>query len=126
MCGLLAQMFGPRVTICDMEQRLAAPNYTYETLRALAAAYPDKRWVLAIGADLLPQLPAWHRAESLLAQVDILVLGRTGFAQRDATPALPNFSSSDVRTRLREKRSIFGLVPHVVADYILAQKLYCD
>src|SRR5688572_20849117 len=52
MCRLLAAPFGGRVVTSDIEQRVA-DGRTYVTLTRLLQEQPDRRFVLAVGADIL-------------------------------------------------------------------------
>ena len=134
--------------ICRVELDRSGPSYTVETLAALREARgrgAAMHWV--IGTDMLADLPSWHRAEEVMKTANILVAARSPWQDRlegifeqlggsfpeeqvrrlreglVATPQI-DISSSDIRRRLAEGRSIRFLVPEAVADYIHRHGLY--
>jgi nicotinate-nucleotide adenylyltransferase len=90
---------------------------------------------LIIGDDLLEQLPRWRNLEQLLRTVYLVVISRRGVdrsllpkaaaegAMIVDNPEIP-VSSTALRTRLREGRSVRYLVPEVVYEYIRRHALY--
>jgi nicotinate (nicotinamide) nucleotide adenylyltransferase len=55
-------------------------SFTVDSLRRLKEQYSASRWVLAIGADLLPQLVKWKSASDLLAGLEaVWVFQRAGY-----------------------------------------------
>jgi nicotinate-nucleotide adenylyltransferase len=52
---------------------------TLITLQKAKVLWPGAEFTLAVGVDLIAQLPSWYRADELLAQVDILVVPRAGY-----------------------------------------------
>ncbi|MGM9810791.1 MAG: nicotinate-nicotinamide nucleotide adenylyltransferase [Paludibacteraceae bacterium] len=73
-----------RVVACDFEFRLPRPSYTANTLRALAAAYPQHTFSLIIGEDNLRILPRWREWEYIVSHYRIFVYPRreTGSEER--------------------------------------------
>ncbi len=105
------------------------PSYTVDTLRELAAERPGAELVLLLGADAAASFGAWHDPEAIrrLARIAVFRRGDTGvppgFDLTVDVPAL-DLSSSAVRRRVAERRSVLGWVPPAVADYIAAEGLY--
>jgi len=124
MCRLLADPFGERVRVSDIERRDGTTGYTYDTVCALRQRHPERLWTLAIGADILAETHRWHRWDDLVALVPVVVLGRQGTAAPTETLALPQVSSRDIRRRLRDGDPIDGLVPERVRAYLEARGLY--
>ena len=128
MAQLMVRPFGRRARVLDVEQRLPPPSRTTRTVAALRRRYPHRRFALAVGADLWDELPRWEGASDLLASTPLVLLGRAGAPRPAQAPdpylELPAVASRDVRARVREQRSVAGLVPRAVAEYIATQRLY--
>ena len=69
-------LHGVRVT--DFEFRLPRPSFMVNTLAALRAAYPERNFVLVIGADNWQRFPQWHRADDILASHRVVIYPRPG------------------------------------------------
>lgn len=110
-----------------LEVERAGPSYTVDTLRALAARDRGGELVLLVGADTAATLPDWHDAAAIptLARVVTFTRGGTaGPVTADvAVPAIA-ISSTAVRARAREGRSLRYWVPDGVAAYIATHRLY--
>lgn len=50
------------------------------TVERARQRWPDAEFTLAIGSDLITQLPRWYHVEDLLRQVNLLVMPRAGYA----------------------------------------------
>lgn len=104
---------------------------------------PDVRLHWIIGADLLPHLAQWHRISELADLCHIVTVIRVGFdppleplqpvlrsdqIERIRSGFIPTprmeVSSTEIRWRVREGRSIRYLVPDAVAEYITRRSLY--
>ena len=68
----------PHVVASDFEFHLPRPSYTANTLRALAAAYPQHTFSLIIGEDNLRILPRWREWEYIVSHYRIFVYPRRG------------------------------------------------
>jgi len=67
----------PRVQVTDIEARLGT-RYTADTLRGLAAHYPDVNFVWLMGADNLASFHRWEHWRDIMEQVPVGVLARPG------------------------------------------------
>lgn len=114
--------FAPdRVALCTVESRLPQPARTIDTLDHLRATFPQTRFDLAVGADILGERHAWKEWPRLEATTRIVVLGREGYAVPPpfvASPPLITVSSTAIRARLQEGLSVSGLVPAAVAPLL--------
>ncbi len=122
MCELA---FGPidGVVVSDLEARLGGASYTVRTLEALRARNPGVELRLVIGSDLVGEVPRWHEGHRVPELAELLVVGRRGHGNGEAL-LMPEVSSTDVRARLREGRSVEGLVPRAVIQHIERYGLY--
>ena len=129
----LALQGEPRLKACDYEFRLPRPSYTWNTLQALARDCPGHTFTLLIGGDNWARFGQWYRHEDILRQYPVVVYPRRGSAIDKAllprgvrvveTPLL-DISSTAVRERLRQGRSVRGLVPAAVASVIEQRHLF--
>lgn len=119
----------------DMEVRRQGPTYTIETLTHLRNRYDaDDELFLLLGEDALADLPNWHEPEGIAEAATIVVAARPDVAspQVPATRGrivhiempLLEVSSTELRERARQGRSVRYLVPDAVIDYIEAHGLY--
>lgn len=138
----------PVFAIDDIELRRAGPSYTYDTLAALRqreGADVELHWL--IGADMLADLPQWHRVQDVLTLARLIVAVRPPWDERldtllaDLRGALDTrvvdalaesvvdvprveIASSAIRARVADGRSIRYLVPEPVRAYMRDQRLY--
>lgn len=145
----LATKNDARFEICERELHRPPPSYTIDTVEARRANVgPAEEIHLAMGADMLGDLPKWHRAVALLRQVRLAVACRppmTVEAVEDAlrelaeamkplgletlharaipTPLL-EISSTDLRRRIAAGQGIAGLLPEAVEAYVREKQLY--
>ena len=123
----------PRLVPCDYEFRLPRPSYMWHTLQTMAADYPDREFVLLIGADNWARFDEWYASREIIAHHRIVVYPREG-SPLAASSLLPGVtladtglvpgSSTEVRRRIAAGQPICGLVPQVVAEFITKNKLY--
>lgn len=114
LCRALAAVLGPAVEVHPLEAELPAPSYTLDTLRALAARHPEHRFRLVIGADVVPELPRWHRWEAIEAAFAPIVVGRQGWPTPPGAVDFPPVSSTEIRARLAADAEVGHLVPRQV------------
>lgn len=105
----------------DYEFHLPRPSYTWNTLEALRHDYPDHQFVLMIGGDNWALFDRWYRADDIRRNYEIVVYPRTQ-ADGSGLKLLP-VSSTDIRQRISEGRSISRLVPAAV-ERIIRQRGY--
>ena len=103
----------------DFEMHLPRPSYTWNTLQALSRDYPEREFVLMIGGDNWDHFDRWYRSEDIKANYEIVVYTRT-----PGDAGFIDISSTDVRQRIRQHRSIRKLVPPAVADIIKERGYY--
>ena len=133
---------GHRLAMVDLAVRGAAglvadgieverpgPSFTVETLRALAARTPGAELVLLLGADAAATLSGWREADAIPTLARVVTFTRGGAPGAGAAevpvPAI-GISSTAIRARARDGRSLRYWVPDAVAEYIAAHRLYQD
>jgi nicotinate-nucleotide adenylyltransferase len=119
----------------DLEVRRRGPTYTVETLQELRRRYgPESQLFLLLGEDALTDLPFWRDPEGIAAEASIVVAPRADFEMpevpfklgrllRIEMPAF-DISSTDLRRRAQQGRSLRFLVPDPVIEYIDRHGLY--
>lgn len=107
---------------------------TIKVVRRLREKYPEHVFVFVVGSDQLPTFHRWSHWEELLKEVRFLIIARKGYPLENV-PANAKVISDptyepleDSATRIREflkmGKSIHGLVPLSVEEYITKHKLY--
>ena len=113
-------------------------SYTVDTLSTLAAAWPGAELFWLVGVDVLTSFPKWKEPDRIVQLATLVVLKRVGTEGSDGAPDLSSIpgeprllatrridiSSTEIRDRVREGKSIRGFVPEAVADFIAAERLY--
>lgn len=126
--------------VSDLEIARKGTTYTVDTLRALKRKQPDAEWIYIIGADTLNILDSWRNFPEIARLCAFAAVSRPGVSGERAYAALlkerygaeiifakasgPDISSTAIRARIAEGRSIRGLAPDSVCDYIREKGLY--
>ena len=113
---------------------LPRPSYTIDTLNALQAKFPDDEFYLVIGADNWCLFDKWKSGEEIISKYHILIYPRRGYEivipeqYSDRVKAveapLIELSSTQIRERLAQMKSVSFLLPESVENYIVKNKLY--
>ena len=118
------------LTACAYEVERGGVSYTYETMKRLTFAEPETTFHFIIGGDMIDQLPTWYRIEELLKLVQFVGVNRPGNSCETEYPIelvdIPqiDLSSSLIRKRFFEKKTVRFLIPHEVEAYIREVGLY--
>lgn len=135
----------PLFAVSDCELVRPGPSYTIYTVRQLANELGrgcELAWI--IGSDWVGQMGTWYRASELLDSCRFLIAARPAHPPPDRQALLESFtaeqvdrllsgvlqtprvdiSSSDIRRRCQQGRSIRYLVPDPVLQYIETHGLY--
>lgn len=109
-------------------------SYMVDTLAGLAEANPGAELFLLLGADAYALFDKWREPERIRALATIVVMVRgdstltpsaTGEGQVQVLQSRRvDVSSTELRARVRDGRTIRGFVPDAVADYIAEHRLY--
>lgn len=123
--------------VSDLEIRSGGVSYTIDIVYRMSASEEWKKHelYLLLGMDSLVDLGTWKDPEALLRRIPVLVAGRPGSDASDADPSflrsvtfveapMIDISSSEIRRRVREGRSIRHRVPDGVEALIREQGLY--
>ena len=132
----LAVAGDPGLSVDRIEIQRGGTSYTVDTLRALREREPGTAWVLILGRDNIDELAQWREAEALPELARVVVTTRAGleppsrlpFGGRCTLVPVPalDLSSTAIRSRVAEGRSIRYWVPPAVEAYIHEHGLYRD
>ncbi len=114
------------------------PSYAIDTIAQFKSfAGEDVDLYFITGADAFLSMDKWYKADELLKMCNFVAATRPGypiekldtrfsrFIEIVEVPAL-SISSTDIRGRVKEGRSIKYLLPEAVEDYIFKNGLYRD
>lgn len=74
--------------VSDFEMHLPRPSYMVYTLEQLRQAYPEREFVLVIGADNWQRFGHWFHAEEIMKHHSLIIYPRPGYPIDAST--LPN------------------------------------
>ena len=138
----LAILGNRRMRCLDLELRREGYTYTYETMEELKGFYPDYEFFFIMGADCLFSLEDWKEPEKILENSTLIVAVRNDTSMEKMEEKrneliqkyggeiilLPfirtAISSSEIRKRVSEGKSIRYMVPDSVKDYIEEKGFY--
>ncbi|AEG34192.1 nicotinate-nicotinamide nucleotide adenylyltransferase [Thermus parvatiensis] len=128
---LLAVAEDPRFTVSRLELDRPGPSYTVDTLREARRLFPEDELFFITGADAYRDVLAWKEGERLPEYATLVAVARPGYPLKEAPlPVVPLFvpevgiSSTEIRRRLKEGRSVRYWVPRAVEVYIEKHGLY--
>ena len=122
----------PFVEVSDVEVQRGGPSYTADTIAELRREEPDAEFFVILGDDAAAGFGTWERFEEVAAGATLVVVDRPG----KVAPTDPRFtfvrvdipelelSSTELRQRVAEGRSIRYLTPAGVASCIQGLGLY--
>jgi len=120
----------PDFKIQTIELDREGPSYTFDTMKMINARYPDDRFFFIIGADMIEYLPKWHKIDELVELVQFVGVDRPFHSHVTTFPILyvdvpaMEVSSSMIRERLENGKSVRYLLPEPVIEYIKERHLY--
>ncbi|EDL61861.1 nicotinate-nucleotide adenylyltransferase [Gimesia maris] len=134
----------PAFLIKDLELHREGPSYTVVTLQELQALHPQDEFFLIIGADSVRDLHTWREPEAILELASLIGVNRPNISLPDLTELKQKFgaaidrkifwvtmpgieiSSTDLRQRIHENRSVRYMTPRSVEVYIHNNRLYLE
>ena len=119
--------------VSDIEFKMTQPSYTVKTLAYLAEKYPDKKFVLLMGADNLGILHKWKNYEQIINNNEIYVYPRPGVDLKNlklypnvklTEAPLLEISSQFIRQAIKDKKDVRYFLHEKVYQYILEMHFY--
>ncbi len=126
-----------KVFVSDIELKAKGKSYTVLTLEKLHALFPEERFTLLMGADMLLTFDQWYRWQDILKLADLAAFARNdgeeeallkkaeefSGARVIRTEPLP-LSSTEIREILKKGGDVSNMVPEAVLSYIKRRGLY--
>jgi nicotinate-nucleotide adenylyltransferase len=131
----LAIADNPNFKVLDIEIKRNRVSRTVETLSELIRLYPDYKFFFMVGIDALNQFDKWYQVDEIFRLANIITFGRPPFQLNEVgkkylqmcdlvkTPLI-EISSTDIRRRVKEGKTIRYFVPYAVEKFIHKHHLY--
>lgn len=136
----LAVASNPYFKLSKVELERYGPSYTVDTIDWFRENFGPKTEIFFItGADAILEILTWKKVDLLMDLCKFIAVTRPGFNLNKLAHVLPeryvnkiemlevpglDISSTGIRRRVKEGRTIKYLVPEKVENYILENKLY--
>ena len=129
----LAARHNQKLEVSRIEIERKQKSYSVDTLRYFRQRYgPNAKIFFITGSDCLKDLSSWKDIKQILKLAKFIVARRPGYPFRKISKHIKlmsltavAISSSQLRRRLKQGRSVRYLVPEAVWYYIVRKKLYC-
>lgn len=116
----------PRFEVSEVEFERSGPSWTVETLERIREEHRGSRLFLVVGTDQYEGLGGWRMPERILELAELVVMRRAGreptaddrFPFRPVDVTSVDLSSTEIRRRLAEGRSIRYMVPEAILDEV--------
>ncbi len=131
----LAALSNDKFECSDIEVKKKETSYSLQTVEYLLDQYPNDAFFLIVGMDNYLTFHLWKEPKKILEMTTLVVMNRPGYTKQINeiigtnhvvfvdVPSV-DISSSDIRQRVKEKKSIHSLVPDNVEEYIISNGLY--
>jgi len=127
-----------RYAVDDTEINREGLSFTVDTLEGLSGRFEGSQLFLLLGEDSLASFDRWRKPERIreLATLAVMYRARPGGGTKTARPSLKrkgvetlstrqvDVSSTEIRQRLSDGKSIRGFVPESVEKFIATRRLY--
>ena len=129
----------PEFEVSDIEYHLEGKSYTFNTICELYKQYNiDGKINFLIGTDAFRKIESWYKTDELKTLVDFIVFVRENNFKEDGLDYLKNkgynfklmplefldISSSEIREKIKEQKSVKNLIDTKVEEYIKENELY--
>ncbi len=124
----------PKIKVSDIELQRKGISYSIDTIKEIKHKNnAEIFWI--VGADILPEFEKWERKDELVEEATFLVFPRDPHLLPKNLPkgfelihnphlVTANISSTALRQRVVEKKSLHGFVLPEVEEYIQKKGLY--
>lgn len=131
-----------KICVSSIEFDLPKPSYTHLTLQKFREMYPPSEGFeifIVCGKDVYHRIPTWYASEFVMDNFSFILHDRAGYEEKnnDDIPEVMrnktkvvqdslifNISSTDLRNRVKEGKSIEFLTPDSVIRIIKEKNLY--
>jgi nicotinate-nucleotide adenylyltransferase len=121
-----------RFALSDIEIKRPGLSYTIDTIEELKKIYAATQMFLIIGSDIIGDMSAWKEPEKIFAacavamaiRPDTKLSSQYGDKIKPLTMPQVGISSTEIRQKIKDGRTIKYLVPETVERYIYQNHLY--
>ncbi|MDO5718571.1 MAG: nicotinate-nucleotide adenylyltransferase [Tissierellia bacterium] len=130
-----------RFELSMIEQGKENLKYTYHTMTEIMENKPENEYYFIIGGDSLRNIETWYEYKRLLKEVKFVVVDRVSKERDDILDLVKRYqkiskeikyidmplieiSSTDIRNRVKSKKSIDYMLPDEVIEIIYDKGLY--
>lgn len=133
----------PHFALSTIEVERGGNSYSYETIKELQEQNPDTEYFFIVGADSLMYMENWKNPEQIFSKVTVLVASREGCSIADLVKKIEeltqrfekadirilpisnvDISSTMIREKVKNKKSIRYMVHYKVIEYINKHHIY--
>jgi nicotinate-nucleotide adenylyltransferase len=143
--GMTSFLERKKVKVSDLEIKRKTISYSIDTLRSLSKEYPGDNFCWIIGTDQVDNLTKWREWKEIVNNFRLIVVPRTSWKKakkklKDIVKQItvpkniisidkkifpPIYTSSTaIRKKIKEKKSLANFVPKRVEEYIMKNNLY--
>jgi len=132
----IASANNDRLAVSRVEVGRPGPSYAYDTVSYFLETTPREELHFILGTDAFALIHTWYRYPELLDLCRYVVVRRPGYPEPAELPGVHHsgvaqltvrgieMSSTEIRERVAEGRSIRYLVPPRVEAYVREHRLY--
>ncbi|RBP39559.1 nicotinate-nucleotide adenylyltransferase [Garciella nitratireducens] len=139
---LLATIDEPDFDVSTIEIDRQGPSYTIDTIKELQAYYKDIQIFFITGADAILEIHTWRNYEELIKSCYFIVATREGYDTKELYKRIEKLdqkfgkrifhmkippvgiSSTELRNRIQQGKTVKYLIPPMVEEYIKKKHLY--
>lgn len=124
----------PSFQLLDLEIKRREVSYTIDTVREIMRENQQDSLYLIMGTDQALEFREWKEPEILLNLLEFIIITRPGYDKKKIDKVLwekadffelnIDISSTMIRDRIKNGKSIKYIVPEGVREYIISNKLY--
>ena len=138
----IAASMDDNIEVSRLELEAEGVSYTFRTLTTLHKLHPYDRYWLIVGSDQFIALESWYKGKDILEDFQIILAPRPGYRMdaleekirrytsvfgtqvRVVRNDMLDISSTGIKENIRAHKSIEGLVPAGIEQYINEHGLY--
>ena len=128
----LATKENPQFDVSDFEIKKGGKSYSVDTVRHFQKAAPaSTKLFFIVGGDAIKEIDTWKDIDELKKMCSFVSVNRPGYPREEAkykyhavTMNGIEMSSTEIRKRILQKKTIQYLVPDAVLGYIRKNNLY--
>jgi len=127
----LAIQNNKRFEISDIEIKRKGKSYLVDTLKEIHSKYPKSELFFISGSDVTNQIHKWKSIEEILKLVNFVIAKRPGYRLKRFNKNVTtlsvselDISSSNIRRKIKNHKTVLYIMPIRVFDYIKKKGLY--